>query len=151
MKIVASQAHHLHAPSWDLSGGQFVLPYQKPERVDIVRSSLGAEEFGPTITPSPFGDETTLAVYDADYLAFLKTAYGACKELGVEGDPTPCVWPRGRMRADSSDSIVAKFGRYCLAVATKMLPGSHFVEPPTSTMSGPIGRTKTRMDALRLA
>lgn len=144
MKIVTSEAHQLHAPQQELSPGQFLPIFEKPERVDIVRSSLGEDEFGPTITPSSFGDETTLAVHDADYLAFLKTAYAACKELGVEGDPTPCVWPRGRMRADSSDSIVAKFGRYCFAVATKMLPGSHFVEPPTSTMSRAIGRTKTR-------
>ena len=31
-----------------------------------------------------------------------------------------------------------------------MLPGSHLVEPPTSTMSRPIGRTKTPVDALKL-
>ncbi|MBT6037867.1 MAG: histone deacetylase family protein, partial [Halieaceae bacterium] len=113
MKMVASQAHHLHAPSWELSVGQFVPPFEKPERVDIVLGSLEENELGPTITPSSFGDEATLAVHDADYLAFLQTAYAACKELGVEGDPTPCVWPRGRMRADSSDSIVAQLGRYC--------------------------------------
>ena len=32
----------------------------------------------------------------------------------------------------------------------QMLPGSHLVEPPTSTMSRPIGRTKTRVDTLKL-
>ena len=61
--------------------------------VRVQTFSLGEDEFGPTITPSSFGHETTLAVHDADYLAFLKTAYAACKALGVEGDPTPCVWP----------------------------------------------------------
>ena len=113
MKIVTSEAHQLHAPQQELSPGQFLPIFEKPERVNIVLSSLETDEFGPTITPSSFSDETMLAVHDADYLAFLKTAYAACKELGVEGDPTPCVWPRGRMRADSSDSIVAQFGRYC--------------------------------------
>jgi len=93
MKIVTSEAHQLHAPQQELSPGQFLPIFEKPERVDIVRSSLGEDEFGQTITPSSYGDETTLAVHDADYLAFLKTAYVACKELGVEGDPTPCVWP----------------------------------------------------------
>ena len=33
----------------------------------------------------------------------------------------------------------------------QMLLGSHLVEPPTSTMSRPIGRTKTRVDALKVA
>ena len=113
MKIVTSEAHQLHAPQQELSPGRFLPIFEKPERVNIVLSSLETDDFGPTITPSSFGDETMLAVHDADYLAFLKTAYVACKELGVEGDPTPCVWPRGRMRADSSDSIVAQFGRYC--------------------------------------
>ena len=32
----------------------------------------------------------------------------------------------------------------------QMLPGSHLVEPPTSTMSRPIGRTKTRVDSSKL-
>ena len=31
-----------------------------------------------------------------------------------------------------------------------MLLGSHLVEPPTSTMSRPIGRTKTRVDSSKL-
>ena len=85
MKIVASHTHHLHAPSWELSVGQFVPPFEKPERIDIILGSLEANELGPTITPSSFGDETTLAVHDADYLAFLKTAYAACHELGEIG------------------------------------------------------------------
>ena len=67
MKIFASQAHHLHAPSWELSPGHFLPIFEKPERVDIVLSSLETDEFGPTITPSSFGDETMLAVHDADY------------------------------------------------------------------------------------
>ena len=113
MKIVASQVHHLHAPSWELSVGKFLPAFEKPERVEIVLKSLEASQLGQVIGPSSFGEDTALAVHDVDYLAFLSTAYTACKELGVEGDPTACVWPRGRMRADSSDSIVAKFGRYC--------------------------------------
>ena len=32
-----------------------------------------------------------------------------------------------------------------------MLLGSHLFEPPTSTMSRPVGRTKTRVDALKVA
>ena len=74
MKIVTSEAHQLHAPQQELSPGQFLPIFEKPERVDIVRSSLGEDEFGPTFAPLSFGDETTLAVHDADYLAFLKTA-----------------------------------------------------------------------------
>ena len=113
MKIVASQAHHLHAPSWELSVGQFLPAFEKPERVEIVLKSLAASQQGQVIGPSSFGEDTALAVHEPDYLAFLKTAHAAFQELGLEGDPTACVWPRGRMRADSSDSIVAKFGRYC--------------------------------------
>ena len=87
MKIVASQAHHLHAPSWELSVGQFVPPFEKPERIDIILGSLEANELGPTITPSSFGDETTLAVHDADYLAFLKNGLRCLSRVGCGGRP----------------------------------------------------------------
>ena len=113
MKIVASQAHHLHAPSWELSAGKFLPAFEKPERVEIVLKSLEGSQLGSVTPPSSFSEDTALAVHDADYLAFLKTAHAEFQELGLEGDPTACVWPRGRMRADSSDYIVAKFGRYC--------------------------------------
>jgi acetoin utilization deacetylase AcuC-like enzyme len=113
MKIVASQAHHLHAPSWELGPGRFLPAFEKPERAEIVLKSLEGSQLGSVITPVSFGEDTALAVHDADYLDFLKTAHAGFQELGLEGDPTACVWPRGRMRADSSDSIVAKFGRYC--------------------------------------
>ena len=113
MKIVASQAHHLHAPSWELSVGKFLPAFEKPERIEIVLKSLEASQLEQVITPRSYGEDTALAVHDADYLAFLKIAHAEFQELGLEGDPTACVWPRGRMRANSSDSIVAKFGRYC--------------------------------------
>ena len=113
MKIVASQAHHLHAPSWELSVGKFLPAFEKPERIEIVLKSLEASQLDQVITPRSYGEDTALAVHDADYLAFLKIAHAEFQELGLEGDPTACVWPRGRMRADSSGSIVAKFGRYC--------------------------------------
>ena len=113
MKIVTSQAHQLHAPSVELAVGQFVPPFEKPERVDIVLGCLEESQLGQVVAPSSFGAEAMLAVHDADYLAFLKTAHAVFQELGMVGDPMPCVWPRGRMRADSSDAIIAKLGRYC--------------------------------------
>ena len=93
--------------------GQVSPAFEKPERAEIVLKSLEGSQLGSVITPVSFGEDTALAVHDADYLDFLKTAHAGFQELGLEGDPTACVWPRGRMRADSSDSIVAKFGRYC--------------------------------------
>ena len=41
-------------------------------------------------------------------------------------------------------------GRRRFTLATKMLLQLRFVEPPTSTRSRPIGRTKTRVDAQNL-
>jgi len=41
-------------------------------------------------------------------------------------------------------------GRRRFTLATKMLLQLRFVEPPTSTMSRPIGRAKTRVDAQNL-
>ena len=46
MKIVASQAHHLHAPSWELERGKFLPAFEKPERAEIVLKSLAASQQG---------------------------------------------------------------------------------------------------------
>ena len=43
-------------------------------------------------------------------------------------------------------SLFRPWGLRARGARCEMLLGSHLVEPPTSTMSRPIGRTKTRLD-----
>ena len=113
MKIVASDAHRLHAPEFELGPGMFMPMFERPDRAAFVLDSVVSREIGPVVEPARFDDAATLAVHDETYLDFLKTAYAEFKALGLEGNPTACVWPRGQMRADSSDAILAKFGRFC--------------------------------------
>jgi acetoin utilization deacetylase AcuC-like enzyme len=65
------------------------------------------------VEPAKFDNEAMLEVHVKDYLDFLKTACAKFRQSGFEGSPTPCVWPRGGMRDYSSDSILAKLGRFC--------------------------------------
>ena len=113
MKIVASEDHRLHAPAVELGLGQLQPIFEKPERAEIVLNSVLKHGLGQLIEPRQFDDEAMLAVHDQDYLEFLRTAYTEFTKLGVDGQPFPSVWPRGKMRDNSSDSIVAKLGRYC--------------------------------------
>lgn len=113
MIVVASEDHKLHAPQFELGPSQFTPIFEKPERVDIVLSSLSKSGLVSLVEPENFDDEATLAVHDSSYLQFLASAYGEFQALGLEGNPMPCIWPRGSMRADSSSSIFARLGRYC--------------------------------------
>ena len=113
MQVVASEDHKLHAPEFELGVGQFQPIFEKPERAEFVLSSVLRHEIGALVIPAKFDDEAMITVHDKEYLDFLRSAYAEFRQSGSEGIPAPSVWPRGRMRDDSSDSVVAKFGRYC--------------------------------------
>ena len=113
MKIIASEDHLLHAPEFELAPGTFTPMFEKPDRAEFVKRSVIAHEIGPILPPSQHDGDVMFEVHDYGYLEFLKSAHADYRRSGGEGTPTPSVWPRGHMRAGSSESITAKFGRYC--------------------------------------
>ncbi|MEM1402147.1 MAG: histone deacetylase family protein [Pseudomonadota bacterium] len=113
MKIIASDDHRQHAPEFELAPGAFNPIFEIPDRAEIVLRSLQEHEVGTVIAPSAQADDAMLQIHERSYVEFLQTAHDDYRQLGGKGNPTACVWPRGNMRSDSSDSIIAKFGRYC--------------------------------------
>ena len=95
MKIVNSEEHRSHAPVGELYGGELVVPFERPERWDIIVARLkevGLDEF---TAPDPIDMATVGKIHDASFLHFLETAWEQWRARTIQrrglahGDPGP--------------------------------------------------------------
>lgn len=124
MKAVYSPKHAKRQPETELDGGQLVKPYDKPERAEFVRKAVADCEFIEWIAPKEFPLTLAERVHDADYLAFLQTAWTQWKATGKHGEAIPAVWPARRMRQVIPEDIDARMGYYSFAAETSISDGT---------------------------
>jgi acetoin utilization deacetylase AcuC-like enzyme len=96
-----------HAPEKELHNGGFTDFSEKPERAEAILMAIDGAEI-----PADQGEAPILAVHDADYVAFLKTAPALWAEAGRPGDVTGYVWPIVGRRPLNLTRIDALIGRY---------------------------------------
>ncbi len=78
-----------HQPKQFMVAGRVVAPLENPERVTLLSASLVAAGLT-RMEPGHHGMAMIRAVHDADYLAFLESAYAEWQKLPNAG---PEVWP----------------------------------------------------------
>lgn len=124
MKAAYSNEHMRRHPKTELDGGQFVTPYEKPERAEYVRSA--AEETGiiDWLPRRSFGTEPVLRVHDAGYIDFLQHCWRDWKAAGKPGEAIPAVWPARGMRQVVPQDIDARMGYYSFAAETSISDGT---------------------------
>ena len=104
-----------HAPASELHNGGFVAYAEKPARAEMIAAAvLGLER------PADHGEAPILAVHDAGYVAFLKTAPARWAEAGRPGDVMGYIWPIVARRPLRLDRIDALAGRYSLDASTPL-------------------------------
>lgn len=104
-----------HAPARELHNGEFVPYADKPARAAAIAATLGATE-----VPPDRGEAPILAVHDAGYIDFLKTAPARWAEAGRPGDVMGYIWPTVRKRALKLDRIDALAGQYSIDASTPL-------------------------------
>jgi acetoin utilization deacetylase AcuC-like enzyme len=104
-----------HAPAKELHNGGFVAYAETPARAQAIIAAFG--ELDP---PADHGEAPILAVHDAGYVEFLKTAPARWAAAGRPGDVMGYVWPIARRRALKLDRIDALAGRYSLDASTPL-------------------------------
>ena len=104
-----------HAPATELHNGGFVPYAETPARADAILAALGRIE-----APADHGEAPILAVHDAGYVDFLKTAPARWAEAGRPGDVLGYVWPIVGRRPLRLDRIDALAGRYSLDASTPL-------------------------------
>ena len=76
MKIFYSEEHRKHYPPYEVfDGGKRVPYYENPDRMDRILMALRKTDWATFFEPEDFGLDPILAVHDADYLAFLASAW----------------------------------------------------------------------------
>jgi acetoin utilization deacetylase AcuC-like enzyme len=104
-----------HAPAKELHNGSFVDYAETPARASAIVTALG-----PLERPIDRGEGAILAVHDAGYVDFLKTAPARWADAGRAGDVMGYVWPIARRRDLKLDRIDALAGRYSLDASTPL-------------------------------
>lgn len=124
MKTVLSEEHRHHFPKGELYGGELVVPFERPERWDIIVEQLKSMELDDFVDPDPLDMLSVQKIHDADFLRFLATAWDLWREEGYTGGALPTVIPARRMVQREPDHIDGKLGYFCMAIETAITDGT---------------------------
>jgi acetoin utilization deacetylase AcuC-like enzyme len=122
-----SDNHVLHAPEYEFYRGQRVPCFEKPVRVDYVRTQLLAR--GHTLRkPDVDCSELLKQVHTPRYLQFMQTAWAqwlALDAANANQQPFPSVWPTRTLRSDVvPDNFIAQLGLYSMDNGTPLVAGT---------------------------
>ena len=124
MRTVYSEQHRLRDARTELYGGELVQPFEKPSRAETVLRVVRESGLGEISPPEAFSLEPVLAVHDADYIAFLETAWQEWQDAGYAGEVIASVWPARRMQSRVPRFIDGKVGYYAMAAETSISEGT---------------------------
>lgn len=125
MRIFYSEDHRLHFPQAELSGGEFVTPFERPSRVEYVLNRLKERHLTDLHVPDAVDMAAIGALLDPGYLTFLQTAWEDWKAAGMAGEIIAANVPARGMHMDRiPNNIDGKVGYYCHASETAMTQGT---------------------------
>lgn len=125
MRTFHSDDHRLHFPQAELSGGQFVTPFERPSRVEYVLNRLRERKLTDIHAPDAVDMKPVEALLDPGYLIFLETAWDEWKTAGMAGEIIAANVPARGMHMDRiPDNIDGKVGYYCHASETAITQGT---------------------------
>lgn len=119
MRIFFDPRQFAHAPQQELHNGAFVPYAETPARAEALFAGVsGVEE------PADHGEAPILAVHNAGYVHFLKTAHARWREAGRPGDVMGYIWPVVGRRPLDLSRIDALAGRYSMDISTPLTASS---------------------------
>jgi acetoin utilization deacetylase AcuC-like enzyme len=125
MQTFFSEDHRLHFPQAELSGGEFVTPYERPSRVEHVLTRLRERGFPGVTDPGPVDMAAVARVLDPGFLTFLETAWADWKAEGYAGEIIATSMPTRHQTSDRIPRCIdGKVGYYCHAAETAITSGT---------------------------
>ncbi|MDX1711028.1 MAG: histone deacetylase family protein [Rhodovibrionaceae bacterium] len=125
MQTVYSDDHRSHAPKREMTDGDLVPAFEKPERADMVLAAVREAGLGEILAPKDFGLEPLAAVHDDDYLDFLASAWDDWRAEHDSDEAFPFVWPaRGLRQGPAPSHIDGRLGHYSFDAGTPIGPGT---------------------------
>ena len=132
MKVYYSEAHCDHNPPFEIFEGGLQMPvFECPERMDRILHSLRSAGWAEILPPEDFGLEPILAVHDADYVEYIRTAFDDWQREGGELGPQytspvllPSTFPPRRARGRPK-AIGARAGYYGMDLSAPIVGGTY--------------------------
>lgn len=124
MRIFYSEKHKLRDARTELAGGLLVPPFEAPFRLELILAACAGQGHGAPEEPRAHGMDVALQVHDADYVAFLETAWARWTADGYEGEAIPSCFPARRMVQRVPKDIDAALGYYAFAAETSITEGT---------------------------
>lgn len=124
MRGFFDDAQRLHAPAFEIVGGQMVPPFETKDRVDRLLRPLSAAGYCQFETPRDFGLDPILATHDPALVAFLQRAYDDWKAAGFEGDVFATVMPPQHCRPRKPQFIEGEVGYFAASGESAIAQGT---------------------------
>ena len=96
MKVVRSDDHRKHFPKGELYGGEFVRPFECPERWEHIMDRLGERGFKDMLNPDALDMAPVRQIHDEGFLEFLETAWDQWQKAGYKGEILATCFPAQR-------------------------------------------------------
>ena len=125
MLTVYSEDHLGHAPTYELTFGQFLPCFEKPSRAEMVLARVKEVGLGQVIGPEDFGRAPLARVHTDAFLDFLEAAWGLwTAETGSQADALPEAFVTRGLRQVEPESIYGKLGYYAIDCAAPITAGT---------------------------
>ncbi|MBS8228086.1 histone deacetylase family protein [Vannielia litorea] len=125
MRTFFSEDHRLHFPQAELTGGQFVTPYERPSRVEYVLNRLKEQGLADIVAPDAPDMAPVEKLLDPGFLRFLETAFDEWKAAGMAGEVIAAGMPARGMHTDRCPEYIdGKVGYYSHASETSITRGT---------------------------
>ncbi len=128
MQVYYSNTHALHNPPFELFDGGQRTPYlESPERMERILSVLQAQAWIEMLEPEDFGLDPILAVHDAEYVDFLRTAYDEWTQVKTDYEKTtllPATFPP-RGCSHRPKSVLGRAGYHMFDLSAPIMEGTY--------------------------
>lgn len=128
MKVFYSDAHHQHNPPFELFEGGVRMPYlENPERMERILAVLKDQDWVEILAPIDFGLDPILAVHDADYVEFLRTAFDEWTQEETDYEKIallPATFPT-RGWSHRPKSLLGRAGYYMFDLSAPIMEGTY--------------------------
>ena len=92
MDIIYSEDHRKRASKTELYGGELLPPFECPERMDFILSSIEATGLGTIMPPQDFGRNAITAIHDEGFVSFIETCWQEWVDAGFKGEAIATSW-----------------------------------------------------------
>ena len=124
MISVFSRDHRLHFGKYELIDGQFVTPFECPERMDRIIERITKVKLGEVVEPQGFGLDPIARVHAQDFIDFMRTAHACWKKRHGDTDALPICWPSRTFRQMPPMEIDGKLSYYSFDAGTPITAGT---------------------------